>query len=142
MSNHWGCYEIVFLRILEKCHKSICTVRYQTHMSACLGLWMVLLKSLHPLSDLGFSLCFTGEFVRLLNSGLDTKGYTNGTGCSPASALATVSSYLHNKSIFYFNAPLLLLFLPCRTEKHQEKSDIESVHHSSIGLKRNPGSPS
>ena len=54
MSNHLGYYEIVFLRSLEKFHDMICTVRYQTHMSVCVGSWMVLHKFLHPLSDLWF----------------------------------------------------------------------------------------
>ena len=54
MSYRWGCYEIWFLRILDKFHERICTVRYQTNMSVCLGLYMVLFKLLQPLPDLAF----------------------------------------------------------------------------------------
>ena len=55
MSNHWGSYEILFITSLEKFYEVICTVRYQTQMSVCLGLWIFLSKSLHPLPDLVFS---------------------------------------------------------------------------------------
>ena len=54
ISDCWGCYEIVFLSILEQFHENTCTVRYQTHMSECLVLWMVLHRSLNPLTDLIF----------------------------------------------------------------------------------------
>ena len=54
MIDIWGCYEIVFLRSLDKFHEKIRTVWYQTHMSVCLGLWTTLHKLLHHLLDLGF----------------------------------------------------------------------------------------
>ena len=83
-----------------------------------------------------FALCFTGELVHVFHSGLATLGCTNGTGSYYSGAVATMTSSYHGRNIFYFNAPLLLLVLLCSTDKEQEKLDIESVHHSNIGLKK------
>ena len=100
MRNFWGCSEIVFLVSLNFFMKGSAQFSMKHTWVCVLDFGWSFSSRFIPSQTLDFSLYFTGEFALVLNAGLDTKGYTNGTGCSPASALATVSSYLHNKSIF------------------------------------------
>ena len=104
-------------------------------MSVCLGLRMVLRKSIHPLLELVFCIAVFLWIVTHFHAGLTTQGYDNGNGWSSARSVSTMASSLHGKNIFYFNAPLLLFAFLCCAYKEQGKIDIESVHHSNIGLK-------